>query len=179
MGLFEKIKPVLVLTVICLVVTSALSYTNAITAPIIDQNEKEANNRSRLELIPTADTFVEVPMAEDVMLQYNGMDVYKAQNGAGYTVSAYGKGFGGKLGVMVAFSPEGDILATKVIQSSETPGLGTRISEPSYSDQFLGKNGVIGQEEMVFISGATISSKAMLAAVNNAAELFAVAKEAE
>lgn len=179
MGMFEKIKPVVVLTVICFVVTGALSYTNAITAPIIDANEKEANNRARLELIPEADAFVEVPMAEDVMLQYNGLDVYKAQNGAGYTVSAYGKGFGGKLGVMVAFNPEGDILATKVILSNETPGLGTRISEPAYSDQFLGKNGVIGQEEMVFISGATISSKAMLAAVNNAAELYAAAKEAE
>lgn len=177
MGMFEKIKPVVVLTSICFIVTAALAYTNTITAPIIKANEDAANNQSRLELIPTADLFVPVQMDAEALAKFNGVDVYKAQNGAGYTVSAYGKGFGGKLVVMVAFDPEGNILATKVISSAETPGLGTRISEPSYSDQFLQKNGVIAAEDMVFISGATISSKAMLAAVNNATEIFLMAKE--
>lgn len=177
MGMFEKVKPVVVLTVICFVVTAVLAYTNAITAPIIKANADAANNLSRLELIPDADSFVLVPMDAEVLTKFNGTEVYKAQNGAGYTVSAYGKGFGGKLVVMVAFSEQGDILATKVISSEETPGLGTRVSEPAYSDQFLHKNGVIAPEEMVFISGATISSKAMLAAVNNATEIFMLAKE--
>ena len=177
MGMFAKIKPVVVLTSICLLVTTALAYTNSITAPIIQANTEAANTRSRLELLPEADTFVAVPIPDEVLAQYNGLEVYKAQNDAGYTVSAYGKGFGGKLGIMVAFNNQGDILATKVIASEETPGLGDRISEPAYSNQFLQKNGMIAAEDMVFISGATISSKAMLQAVNNASALFVIAKE--
>ena len=38
----EIVKPIVVLTVICLVVTALLAYVNLVTSPIISESEKEA-----------------------------------------------------------------------------------------------------------------------------------------
>ena len=47
-------------------------------------------------------------------------------------------GFGGPIAIKVGFDANGVIWNTKVLSQAETPGLGAKCVEPSFSDQFKG-----------------------------------------
>ena len=53
----EIIKPIAVLTCICLVVTALLAYVNLVTAPIISESEKKSAAQARTEVLSEADDF--------------------------------------------------------------------------------------------------------------------------
>jgi electron transport complex protein RnfG len=82
-------------------------------------------------------------------------------------VEGRGKGFHGLIGVMVGVSREGTILDIGITSQSETPGIGSRITELSYTDTFKGLPAKAGIS-VDGISGATYSSKGVVAAVNEA-----------
>lgn len=90
-----------------------------------------------------------------------------------------GHGYNGDIWLMVGFTTKGDIQNIYVIEHTETPGLGSKMTQSSFMDQFLGKN----PGEMKFkvrknggdvdgITGATISSKAFVEAVQLAYDTF-------
>lgn len=161
-------KPVVVLSIICVVVSGLLAYTNSITAPIIAANAALAADSARIELLPEAtDGFdqIEVDM-EGVQ------EMYKAKNGCGYTVTAYGKGYGGNVVYMVAFDNDGKITNLKVLEHSETQGLGSKIEDPSFINQFIGRTDELSSSNVDMISGVTISSNASISAINTARKAF-------
>ena len=75
----EIVKPIVVLTVICLVVTALLAYVNLVTSPIISESEKEAAAQARMEVLSEADSFDVV----DAELPEGVTEAYKASNGTG------------------------------------------------------------------------------------------------
>lgn len=91
-----------------------------------------------------------------------------------------GKGYGGNIGIMVAFNIEKDELAgIGVTTHSETPGLGARAkTEPSFRAQFKGvsinKPVKVRPEggDIDALSGATVTSKGVCAGVNNSIEIY-------
>ena len=73
----DLLKPVVVLTVICIVVSAALAAVNGITAPIIAAAAAEAANAARYELLPESDGF------EAIEVEVEGVtEMYKATNDA-------------------------------------------------------------------------------------------------
>ncbi len=165
----DMIKPVVVLTAICVVVSGLLAVVNGITTPIIEKNAALAADAARIELLPEAtDGFDKI---EDVDMA-GVTEVYKAKNGSGYTVTAFGKGYGGDVTYMVAFDSEGVIVNLKVLSHSETAGLGSKIENPEFIESFKGSNKELTAADIDMISGATISSNASLTAVNNARKAF-------
>ena len=89
------------------------------------------------------------------------------------------KGFSGNISLMVGILADGTINNISVLQHAETPGLGSKMTEPSFKDQFNGKNA----ESFKFnvkkdggdvdaITAATISSRAFCDAVNRALSTF-------
>ena len=85
-------------------------------------------------------------------------------------VEGSGKGFHGQIGVMVGISKDGTILDIGITSHSETPGIGSKVTETGYTDRYKGlpaKKGITVDG----ISGATYSSKGVVAAVNEAAAL--------
>jgi electron transport complex protein RnfG len=91
-------------------------------------------------------------------------------------VEGVAKGFGGPIGVMVGISREGEILDIGITSHSETPGIGARVTEPSYTDRYKGLPATEGVE-VDAISGATYSSKGVMAAVNQAVGLVGAHRE--
>lgn len=182
---FETIvRPVLVLVVICLITSTLLALTNSVTAPIITANEEAAANAAYLEVLPEADSFTNLTEQVDTE---NITAAMKANNGAGWCIQAAGKGYGGDVPVVVAFDNEGTILAVKFMQNSESAGFGMRLWDGSadggvFAESLKGKSGSVALKEdgVDGLSGATISSKAVVAAVNSAMECLAElqAKEA-
>ena len=162
-------KPIVVLCVICVVITGALAVTNNMTAPIIAEATRVAQENARKELLPDADNFTKV----DVTVE-NVSDVYVADNGVGTVITCAGKGYGGTITVMVAFNPDATIKQIKITEQAETAGLGSKIvSEPSFQESFAGLPAApFTVDDIDAISGATISSKAVTAAVNSAIEAF-------
>lgn len=170
---FEQlIKPVIVLTVICIVVSGLLAVTNGVTAPIIDANAKAAADVARIEILPEADAFTQVEYTDSTGIIN---EVYAADNGAGYVISGAAKGYGGNLPVMVGITTDGTISLIKVMDNAETPGVGKKAQEPAFTDQFMGKDAAL--EGVATISGATISSKAVMAVVDNAFIAYDAVKE--
>ena len=165
----DILKPVVVLTVICVVVSGLLGLTNSITAPIIEENARLAADAARIELLPTAtDGF---DMVEGVDME-GVTEIYKAKNGAGYTITAFGKGYGGAVNYMVAFDNDGKIVNLKVLSHSETAGLGSKIENPEFLAKFKGTDKELTSGDIDMIGGATISSNASLDAVNTARKAF-------
>ena len=163
----EMILPALVLTVICLVASAALAFTNQITAPLIAQAQEEAAREARLQVLPEADDFTQI---SDFTTQ-GVVDVYQGNNGAGYAITAAAKGYAGEIQVMVGITDQGTIADTQVMISGETPGLGSRVAEEPYRSQFRGKDANLDGVDM--ISGSTVSSGAFEAAVNAAFKVYA------
>ena len=168
----DLLKPVVVLTVICIVVSAALAAVNGVTAPIIAEAAAKAADAARYELLPEADGF------EEIEVEVEGVtSMHKATNDAGYVIASQGNGYGGNGSVklMIAYDNEGTITNIKVIDcAAETPGIGDKIvSEPWYMEQYIGLNGEAKKGENVdLISGTTISSGAALNAVNSAYKAF-------
>lgn len=170
-----------ILFVICAIAACILGVTNNITAPVIEERNIQANNESRKEVLQQAEEFVEIKDVKDDLIEevYQGKKVNEV---VGYTIKATPKGYGGKIEVMVGISNDGKISGVKVGNNSETPGLGSKSKDEPFKGQYTGKstktplNVVKGnasnENDIVAISGATITSKAVTAGVNAAMDLF-------
>jgi len=96
--------------------------------------------------------------------------IYSSNNIVGYAFLAKGKGYGGNIDILVGLEDEKTIKGVRIVKHSETPGLGSRITEDSFLGQFKdisikdallkGKGGKIEA-----ITGSTISSRAVTEAV--------------
>lgn len=168
----ESLKPIVVLTVICLITSLLLAVTNSLTAPIIAEQKRAAANAARKELLPDADDF------EQVTCEAEGItDYYRATNGAGVVISANGKGgYGGDVPVMVSFDAAGKILAVKVDAGGETAGKGDKVAQPAFTDQFKGREAKPEPMKMgtdvQAVAGSTVTSGAALNGVNRASAAY-------
>ena len=165
-------KPIVVLCAICVVVTAALAVTNQATAPVIAAATAEAQRQARMDLLPDADNFTE----ETGIQVENVSAIYTADNGAGVVITSTAKGYGGTMTVMTAFTPDGTIRQLKVTENQETKGIGSNVaSSASYWEKYAGlsaEKALVLKTDVDAYSGATISSKALNAAVNSAIEAY-------
>ncbi len=94
----------------------------------------------------------------------------------GYAVTVSENGYGGEIKMLVCFDKFGQVNGMGVISMSETNGVGTRITGEGFFDQFTGKSAPFkfvkgtpsGKNDIAAITGASISSKAAVGAVNKA-----------
>jgi len=88
-------------------------------------------------------------------------------------------GYGGEMDLMIGIDSMGVICGVKVIQHSETPGLGTLATVPAFTYQFIGKSGGLvitraspEENEIQAVTGATVTSSAVVTGVNEALSYF-------
>lgn len=169
----DFVAPIAVLVIICAVMSFLLALTNNATAPIIAAAEAKAKEEARMEVLPDADSFLQVEIAG---LPASVTEVFQAENGAGYTFSITAQGYGGKntLKMAVGIDMDGKITGTKVLDHKETAGLGSKITTDAFQGQFPGKDR--GLEGVDNISGATFSSNYFRAAIADAYTAFDMVK---
>src|SRR5690606_21623028 len=84
----------------------------------------------------------------------------------GLVFTEVAEGFCGPIEILVALNPHSEqIIKIKILTQTETPGLGDRITAPDFTDRFSGKRAA-DLVRIDAISGATISSQAVTAAVD-------------
>lgn len=163
----DLIRPVVVLVVICICVSVALAVTNYITAPVIAEGELLRNNGSRVELFP-AEAYNKLEGEWDGVAE--AYDVVEGGEVIGYIITGVAKGYGGDVPVLVAVDAAGSIVGIQISGTEETQGLGSKIEESAFKDQFKGlaAAALTLNSDVQQVAGATVSSSAAVAAVNNA-----------
>ena len=163
-----------------------IAVTSAALSPRIRQNEINKRNRLVSVLLPEAKDFIlldEPVEIQSLQGKIEKVEIYKAMSGAdecvGWSFEAVGSGFADKIKLVIALDKDFEKIAGfDVLTSNETPGFGDQIKYDYYRDQFKGapagelKLVTIGERstidsEIVAISGATISSEAVVEIVSN------------
>jgi len=170
---------VLSLTLISLGASACLGFVYEFTKQPIEISKLNKKLDAIKQVVPE---FNNNPNAEMFRLptgEGDSLDVYPAKKDSsivGYAVNTYSKkGFSGNISLMTGFSPDGKIVNISVLAHKETPGLGTKMSEPAFKNQFNDKN----PSEFALkvkkdggpvdaITAATISSRAFCDAVQRA-----------
>ena len=167
-----------------------VAITNAAWAPRIEQNKIDKLNNLMRGLLPQAESFasqaeLEIDSAKGKKIKTT---IYKAvtdtNDCVGWAFNTVGPGFADKIELVVAVDKDFQNFAGfAVLASNETPGFGDKIKLPYYRDQFAGapappqkldvsKTGdnKIIDSQIVAITGATVSSEAVVNIINNAAK---------
>ena len=125
---------------ICIVCSSLLAGVYALTKEPIDVAAKAKNEAAIMEVLPSSAVTIE----EERTIDFEGASyaynlAYDEQgNTVGCAINVSPVGFGGPIAIKVGFDANGVIWNTKVLSQAETPGLGAKCVEPSFSDQFKG-----------------------------------------
>lgn len=180
----DIIRMIVVLSCICGVSGFALSYLKMTTAPAIEEQVMTYVQGPAIHSVFT--NIDNDPIADRKKFSTPDGDFmvfpgHKDGKLVGVCIEHFGTGFGGDIGIMVGFDIERDaLMGIGVTTMKETPGLGTLIAAPSFTDQFRGKamdtklknNG----GDIDAVSGATISSNGSIVAIGNAAKVYMALK---
>ncbi len=152
-----------ILTIICASVALILSAINLLTFNKIHENIENEKTEAIISLYGSEEVSTR---AVDFGTGINGVHgLFEVSRGGellGYCVNVATLGFGGEIEMMIAVDMSTRIAGIKIVTMSETPGLGTRISENSFISQFVGYgSAIIWGDGIDAISGSTISSEAV------------------
>lgn len=161
------------LLLICGAVAAVLAGVNAITKDKIAAIQEQKTQDAIAVVLPGAAGVEELPLSGDTGIV---TAVYAADSG--YAVKVEPNGFDGAVTMMVGIA-DGQVTGISVISHTETPGLGAvaaanNAKGEAFRGQFVGQSGTLVVDEHVeAMSGATITSKAVVAGVNAALEYVA------
>ena len=184
-------KPVIALTVIALVAGFALSGVYTVTKDTIDEQKASAKEDSFRAVLPEAERFE--PWAQEelaalgkgtygtdfgrVYINDAAVGLDAAGNVVGYVADVTSsEGYSGNITLTVGVDEDGLLQQIAFTELRETPGKGMLAEEPAFLGQFGGREvraltlltggGADEPDEIDAISGSTVTSKAVVNAVN-------------
>lgn len=171
------VKMLITLSVIGVISGAFLSQIAGWAAPKIEMHRKADTEKAIFLVQPDAKTYKPI---ESVSFEcYEVFSDSANSNSLGYALPYEGNGFQGKIRLMVGIGKDLNTLkGLQVLEQVETPGLGTKVTEQDFTNQFVGLEAdpqvdwVKGVEpsnpnEIQAITGATISSKAVVFIIND------------
>ena len=184
----EIVRLALVLTVIAAGAALILALVEGVTKePIAAQRRLVMLNAIKAVLPPVdnaPDTdSVSLPIGKDRKGQVVKRVFYRGLKGGVLKGVAFQvvapDGYGGPIAIMVGVDPNGHVTGVEILAADETPGLGSRIHEGWFKNQFVGK-GLDNADWRVKkdggqfdqITGATISPRAVVKALKGGLEFF-------
>ena len=161
----ETLKLAITLMVISVFSAAALAVVYEKTYPIIQANKIGKLNNALKEALP-AESFEEQEPFEEKRI-FKGFD--NENNQVGIAVLSPAPGFQSVIKVLIGIDTKTKTVTTiKILEHLETPGLGSRIEEPDFLGQF--KQQGLEKQDFDAITGATISSKAVIDSVKETAD---------
>ena len=156
----KQLKSVISLTSICAVVALLLALTNFITAPIIEEQEKNAVGEAFKTVLPEGEGFEAVDLSK-YELPSTVEEAYSEKNG-GFAFKLRTAGYGSDLVLMCGIGSDGAVAGVSYISGNETLGV-----ESTYGENL--KNATADTIEGVdTVAGATKTSTAFKNAVKDA-----------
>jgi electron transport complex protein RnfG len=180
------------LLVLALCGAALLAMLQHFAAPRIEAQRQLAAERALLDLLP-AGSYDNRPLQHPIALPAGGL-LDNAHAEQGYLASlngqpsavllpVTGKGYEGPIRLLVAVTPDGQLLASKVLQQQETPGLADLLAPEraswlrGFDGKTLGADAVAwtlrtDQGQVDQIAGATVTSRAVTDALQRALRFF-------
>ena len=191
------IKDALILFVITLIAGFGLGAVHQITAEPIEKANYNIQQEAYKTVFPDAAKFVDMDgfdsdAATKIVSDAGYPDTIEgcvlaednSGNTLGYVITVTDpNSYGGNVTFSLGITEDGTLNGYSITSINDTPGLGMKAKEPSFYEQYEGvqtsqfyvsKDGGDG-EPIDAISGATITSRAMTGAVNEALGYFAEA----
>ena len=193
-------KAAINLTAITLVAGLALSSVYLLTKDAIEEQKLAASAASYREVCPDAEEFIHddtldaaveavagTPYSDAFGRTYiNDLIVGTVADGsvAGYVISVTSaEGFDGNITLSVGLSTDGTVTGISFTELNETAGMGMKCGEEDFKNQFDGvktdafilnkAGGSTADNEIDSVTGASISSGAVVNAVNTALAFYA------
>ena len=178
------VKNALILFAITIIAGVLLGLTYEVTKEPIKVQQARIKNEALQAVVVEATSFNPMAIEEGV---YPGVEgIYEAVNGTdliGYAFEMTAtEGYGGNISLMVGIATDDTVLGIDIVKHSETPGLGAKADEADFKAEFAGEAAddlaVVkftpsdNAGDVSSISGATITSKSVTAAVNVAIDYF-------
>lgn len=172
-----------VLTVITVLSAAALAAMNSATIEPIKKAQQQKTEAAIKMVLPQFTSLEEKTVSvygEDIVCNYAYND---SKELVGMAVKSFtNKGFNGYIGVMVGFDKDGNITGYQILETGETPGLGTKADtwfqeggkgciigmNPEKNNMIVTKDG----GEVDAITAATISTRAFCDAIDRAYKAF-------
>lgn len=165
---------ILRLTILCGVAAALVAWVYLETKPRIDLEEQRRLILARKEVLPQASKFEEKNLSEkETYVQ--GYD--ENDKPIGRITEAKKRGYAAMIRVLVGVDNSNKVTKVKILDQTETPGLGAKIEEEKFLNQFPGKT----IEELKLkknkgtidaVTGATISSRALVDGVREGLSRF-------
>ena len=161
----NTIKLALNLVVWSVIACCALALVNSFTAPIIQERTESTIRATLVEIFPEVKSYDDVLdklSTESKTVTFDNAYLVKSDNETlGIAITATGPTYNYST-IMVGLNLDSSIKTIKFISNNDTKGIGTRVLDPSFTEQFNGKIAsdpfkVAGDVDGV--SGATVSSK--------------------
>ncbi len=169
----------LTLMVIAAVAAGVLAMVSQKTAGPIARSLREERMRAVKNVLPEFDN---VPDQDTVSV--DSRIFYRARRdgrivGTAFSVISH-QGYGGDIQLMVGVDTSGVVRGVEVLKHLETPGLGAKIANQDFREQFKSKSldnpatWKVKKDGGAFeaITGATISSRAVVEAIASGLEIF-------
>ena len=178
------IEPAFSLFIIAALVTALLGLVRNLTLEPIETQRKKTLEKTMKEVLSEAEDFRELNAniagnpGGSMVRAFEGL---RENETIGYVLELAPSGYSGTISIMVGISKtEEKITGMRVMKHTETPGLGSLAVKESFYRKFDGKKLVPikvvraspGDDEIEAITSATITTKAVTGAVNEAIEWF-------
>lgn len=184
--MFYFLRLSLTLMLVCGIAAGTLAATYSVTQPIVEKREKEELVKKYEDLLKLFQT-EGAELVENLEALEKGREVIegleavfnvnKGDERLGVAIMTGANGYGGPVKATIAIDDDGVIVGVNVLDiSGETKGVGSKVvEEPGFIEQFIGKtvnDPIQINTDIDAISGATISSRAVIQDVSDAAKVY-------
>ena len=170
------VQLILALTVISAICAAVLALVNSKTKDRIASLTAEKTANAAKAVLPSDVKVTDIrpdPKNADLKVMFGYADAAKTKI-LGYAVPGISpKGYGGEIRLMVGLTAERKVITYRVLAANETPGLGAKLGDMAFANQFGGKDGSslkVKKDNGAIdaITGATITSRAVCEAIADA-----------
>ena len=174
------LKPALSLFFITALITALLALVRDLTLEPIETQRRNTMERTMKAVLPDASDFTEIP----AVLTGSMVRVFKGTNGndtVGFVIELAPVGYAGEIDMMVGISKITETISgMRILRHTETPGLGALAVKENFYSKFDGRSLVplrvvrtgSAENEIDSITSSTITTVAIVGAVNEATEWF-------
>jgi Na+-translocating ferredoxin:NAD+ oxidoreductase subunit G len=184
----EFVRMIIVLFLTCGLAAGSLSLVNAVTREPIAAWEKKQIEAGLREVFAAADEFKESAItAEQSAVADRQWEALSHGQLQGQIFQISPQGYSGEIIIVFGIDQNNRLTGLKVLQHTETPGLGAKVIKPEFRNQFQQK----GLDQLILkkddpargtidsVTAATISSRAVTNAVHATVQAFVKAQGGE
>lgn len=160
----KSLKTALTLFLICAFFTLLLAIVNAVTLPKINENRTKALYSGLNEIVSDGEidsTKGEIKVNESVVSSYYCVNSNSTL--IGYVLSLNANGYGGSFSLIAYYDLSGKVKGVKMLENSETPGIGKKYEDSSvigiftkYDEVPEGKSSLQKEDETI-VSSASVT----------------------